>query len=149
MDRATSFLELAHHNSQRFHELETLQWRINFSVWAFVGAIAYLRAQGLSLPTSIVSGHTILYGSIVIFVFHFVGLLLLSWQQDRQRRLARMWRREAQGILNGPSEPSETTARRSELVRSGVWVVWQLGVSVVLLCVVALLIQYGCVVPKT
>lgn len=44
--RVSFLLKLAEQHMQRFREIEGIEWRINFSVWAFWGALAYLWING-------------------------------------------------------------------------------------------------------
>jgi hypothetical protein len=44
--QVVALLDLAKQHIQRFHQLENIEWRINFSVWAFVGGIAYFAVSG-------------------------------------------------------------------------------------------------------
>ena len=44
--QATVLLDLAKQHMQRFHELEDIEWRINFAVWGFWGALGYLWVSG-------------------------------------------------------------------------------------------------------
>jgi hypothetical protein len=44
--RVNGLLEMASQHMKRFRELEEIEWKINFSIWALLGGLAYVWATG-------------------------------------------------------------------------------------------------------
>jgi hypothetical protein len=73
-------LDLAKQHMQRCHELEDIGWRIKFSIWAFLGGLAYLWANAHIRSPEWVRWHatavlfplslTVLHGSMLVWFGH-------------------------------------------------------------------------------
>ena len=140
-DRVVGFLELARLNLQRFRELEDIEWRINFSAWAFVGAIGYLWVTA-KLPADWLfePPYPFVIAPVIVALTHGISLYKVNRQMDEQRLFRERWRSNAEELL-GVSVRAGVPRRYWGLRRSDwSWIVWEVLVTVLLLGAALLMI---------
>ena len=146
--RLAGLLELAKQQRSRFHELEQIEWRINFSVWASLGGLAFLWANGhLAAPAWLLSPRAYLL-AIAPTVIHGLAVIKLNQQQQQLSALARRSWTITDALLEIDIPPVSTTRRHFGLrIRDWYWVGWDLVVTASLSVAVVLLVQHVTVRP--
>lgn len=86
--RISGLLEMATQRMKRFRELEEIEWKINFSIWGSLGAVAYLwmnskNAVVLGLP----KGRSVLLLVLIPVAIHGIALYRLNRQQQEIAKL--------------------------------------------------------------
>jgi hypothetical protein len=133
-NRIPGLLELARQHMQRFRELEDIEWRINFSVWGFLGGLAYLSVNGhLKPPSWVLNWPFALLLPLPALLIHGVAIYQLNVQQQEQAKYRDKFRRQAEGFLNTKVyqhlEPKRPGGLRW---RDWMWVTWDLGVTFII-----------------
>jgi hypothetical protein len=139
--RLSGMLELARQHTQRLAELEQEEWKINFSLWALLGGVAYLHVNGHVPAPRLVF---LVVGGCLTAGMHAVALYRLCRQQEKHRIDRHYWRMEAAKLI-GVQLPASANVqaqywlglRRSDLG----WLLWEVIVTIAIAGAVALIIQ--------
>lgn len=140
--RVSALLEMARQYMQRFHELEEIEWKINFSVWALFGGLAYLwvNAKSMTTPGLLKGRYAFL---LVLFAvgLHGLALFMLN-RQERQIASLRDNRRDDAARLVGIAvqeyEPHYVGGIRW---RDWGWIAWNLIVTATMATAVVFLMR--------
>jgi hypothetical protein len=151
--RVSGLLEMARQHMTRFRELEELEWRINFSIWALLGGFAYLWVTGkvtkpmwfgwLSEPC------IFLLAPIPAMLVHGVALFMLNQQQRRQAKLRNHYRDQAEELVSKPIQKDESPNLFFIRFRDWCWIGWALLVTFMLAESVLFLMLTTTATPKT
>jgi hypothetical protein len=100
-ERVAGLLELARQHTQRFRELEDIEWKINFSIWGFLGGLAYLWGNGHLVPPN-----WALRGPLAFLLLppsalllHGMAVVKLNVQQQEQAIWRDNYRRQTAALL--------------------------------------------------
>jgi hypothetical protein len=143
--RVTGLLELARQQMQRYHELEELEWKINFSVWTLLGGVAYLWVVNVKLPLPAVlmsKPGAYLLLPIPAMAIHGLALSMLHQQQAERARARDDYRRLAGEILGAPV-PDKAKPSKHYRWRYFRWLGWDLIVTFVIGAAVVFLVQHS------
>jgi hypothetical protein len=142
-DRLSGMLELGRQHTQRLAELEQEEWKINFSLWALLGGVAYVYDNGRVPAPHLV----FLIGGICLAAgMHAVALYWLCRQQEKRRIDRHYWRMQAAKLLGVPQLGSASTDVKYWLGLRGSdlrWLLWEVTVTIAIAVAVALLITQG------
>jgi hypothetical protein len=143
--RVSGLLETANQHMQRFHDLEQIEWKINFSVWALLGGLAYLWAAGKNVitPELLRSPRAPFLVPLLPMAVHGSALFMLNRQQREVASRCKDARYLANQLLRlesakGPTEKKYLFNIRWRDVR---WIVWNLLVTFMITAAVILLVQ--------
>ena len=86
--RIGGLLEMASQHMKRFHELEEIEWKINFSIWALLGGIGYLWVTGhMTMPTWLKSPRVFLVAPIPAMLLHGIASFMLHRQEQTEAEI--------------------------------------------------------------
>lgn len=102
-DRLTAAVAMQDQARQRAHEVEDIEWRVNFSVWGFLAAVAYLMLQ----PPALVGAARPQFGPWswlfgLLPVLHFTAVYRLNRSGYYWRRWVDFHRSHANHIMGVP-----------------------------------------------
>jgi hypothetical protein len=148
--RVSGLLEMARQHMQRFRELEVIAWRINFSVWALIGGLAYLWVNGhMTPPPWLMRPCAPLVVPMPAMVLHFVVLFMLNRQEQTEAKLRNHYRDQAEELLGKAIDKSKFRHVGGIRLRDFVWIGWCLIVTFILAASVLFLMQTATpMVPK-
>ena len=132
-DRVNACLDLCRQARERFRQIEGTEWKINFSIWAFLGAIAYLSLT-TAPPTKF--GWASIY-LLLIVPIHWRAIWRLIRSERDWQEWANYYRREARRILELPSQctenPMPVETDNQSLRKIGCeWIVLDVALTVIL-----------------
>ena len=129
--RIEIMLELSKQHMQRFHELEQIEWRINFSIWAAIGGLAYLWAhEHVEIPVWFNSNLTALTVPVVPLILHGWALIMINLQQHyHSGRRQVYWDKSAISVGVRPEESRDKKLLMNLRGSTWRWIVWDLSVT--------------------
>jgi hypothetical protein len=136
--RVSGLLKLASQHMKRFHELEEIEWKINFSIWALLGGLAYLWGAGkMTAPTWIKSPSVFLLAPIPAVLLHGAAIFMLSRQHQQAAKMRNHYRDEAARLLRAESGTNAPHAIQSRYFagqrwRDWCWLGWFMSVTFIL-----------------
>jgi len=140
--RVTAFLEMARQHMQRFHELEEIEWKINFSVWALIGGFAYLWVTGhMTTPVWLKGLRAFLIVSIPVMLVHGLALLMLNRQHQTEAKFRNDYRDRAAELLGKPILEKRPHYIGGIRWRDWRWIGWSLLVTFGMTASVVFLMQ--------
>ncbi len=140
--RVSNLLELARQHMQRFHELEEIEWKINFSIWGGLGGFAYLFAtKNLRIPVWITGGWSILYIAPAVLALHGIALYQLNRQQQKHAELRDGYRHRSALLLTRGITAYEPSRPGGIRVLDWGWIGWDLTVTLAILYAAILLLR--------
>jgi hypothetical protein len=144
--RLSALLDLSKQHMQRCRELEEIEWRVNFSVWAFLGGLAYLWASGhivspgwMRWPPTM-----LLFPLSVTFMHGFANLWFWS-RSKSEAKLRDGYRRDIAKLLGVDKDYPD----RGLTLRDLVWMAWQWLVTLAIAAAVMLVVQNAVVQNAT
>jgi hypothetical protein len=149
----SGLLELASQHMTRFHELEELEWKINFSVWALLGGLAYVwGASKLTPPTWIKSPLGFILIPLPVVLLHGAAVFMLNVQHRISAEMRNHYRDQADALLrvNPDLQPPHTKPYGRFLGlrwRDFYWNSWFMLVTFLLADAVLFLITVPRIVP--
>jgi hypothetical protein len=131
--RVSGLLEMASQHMKRFRELEEIEWKINFSIWALLGGLAYLWVTGhMTAPAWLKSPCVFLLAPIPAMVLHSLASFMLHQQEQTEAKFRNHYRDQAEELL-GEAIPKEKLRYVCGLKRRyWAWIGWKLLVTLFL-----------------
>lgn len=147
--RVSGLLEMASQHMKRFRELEEIEWRLNFSIWALLGGLAYLWVNGrMTLPPWLIGPCVHLVAPIPIMAAQGLVLFMLN-RQEQAEAFRRNFYRDQAGELLSATIPKTMFKRVGGIRgRDWVWIGWALLVTFMLSESVLFLMQTAVPLPK-
>jgi hypothetical protein len=148
--RVAGLLDLTKQHMQRFRELEDIKWRINFSVWAFFGGLAYLWVNGHLVPPDWLRKPYALLVPVFATILHGRAAVKISKQGAEHAKICYdLRRRVVAELLNIDPEKIYPVPRvvLGLRWRSWEWLGWEVLVTLILAMIVILLIWDTGVAP--
>ncbi len=143
--RVSGLLEMANQHMKRFRELEEIEWRINFSMWALLGGLAFLWVSGkMTAPgwfTLLKNPCVFLLAPIPAMLVHGGALFMLNKQQQAQAKLRNHYRDQAEELLSKPIDKDKFQNVGGVRWRDWGWIGWALLVTFLLFESVLFLMQ--------
>jgi hypothetical protein len=144
--RVSGLLEMASQHMKRFRELEEIEWKINFSIWALLGGLAYLWVTGrMTAPpwfAWLSNPYVFLLAPIPMMLVHGVALVMLNRQQQGQSKLRNHYRDQAEELLLGNVTPKAKFEYAGGIRwRDWAWIGWDMLVTFLLAESVLFLMQ--------
>jgi hypothetical protein len=141
-------LDLAKQHIQRGRELEDMEWKINFSIWALLAGIAYLWLSAhLKVPEWVRLGSplmTLLPLPLIITFVHASAMWWFAFRSKREGALRDDYRRKILKLLNLPVEGYPTRPWRRFM-----WI-WAVAITLILgIGVVTLVLNADSLYPPT
>jgi len=132
-ENLASLLELAKQHAQRAHELEEIEWKINFSVWAFLGALAYIATNdGQHVPGWIKTWSGL--ATVVAFpvMLHVVGVIKLYLQQQTQKEFRDRYKQRVERIVDHKRHAYSEKKTMGLSKTDWWWIGWDVLVTIML-----------------
>ena len=150
--RVSGLLEMASQHMKRLREIEEIEWRINFSIWALLGGFAYLWVTGrVTKPTWfgwLSNPYVFLLAPIPAVLVHGAALYMLNRQQHEVSKLRNHYRDQAEELLSTPIPKKKFRYLTEIRLRDWFWSGWALLVSFMLSESVLFLMLTTTPVPK-
>ncbi|MBS0364054.1 MAG: hypothetical protein JSR98_21990 [Proteobacteria bacterium] len=142
--RLTALLALSDQRRRRFQELEQIQWRINFSIWAALGGLAYLWAAGhLIAPRWLLAPMAYFLAPIPPVLIHGAAVIKLTQQQLQLSDFAHKSSAIVYNMLDLEVLERPKSPRRLGLTgRAWFWVGWSVTVTASLTSAIVVLAQH-------
>jgi hypothetical protein len=148
--RTRGLLEMASQHMERFHDLEEIEWKINFSIWALLGGIGYLWVSGhMTIPAWLKSPCAFLVAPIPAMLLHGLASFMLHMQEQTEAGFRNHYRDEAEELLSKSPIPKDkfysVCGLRGRYWR---WIAWEVAVTLILSEAVLLLMWTTAPPPK-
>jgi hypothetical protein len=144
--RIAILLDLAKQHMQRGRELEDMEWKLNFSIWALLAGIAYLwLSVHLKVPdwVRIMSLWRTLLPSLLVAFVHASAMWWFARRSKREGTLRDDYRREILKMLSLPTECYPTRPWRRFM-----WI-WAVAITLILgIGVTALILNADSLYPQ-
>lgn len=151
--RVSGLLEMASQHMKRFRELEEIELKINFSIWALLGGFAYLWVTGkVTAPTwfaLLSKPYVFLLAPIPVMALHGLALFMLNQQQQGHAKLLNHYRDQAAALLSEPIQKDQSKYVGSIRWRDWAWIGWDVLVTLMLFESVLFLMWTTTPTPKT
>jgi hypothetical protein len=147
--RVSGLLEMASQHMKRFREVEEIEWKINFSIWALLGGLAYLWATvRMTLPLWLKSPCAFLLAPIPALVPHFVASFMLHKLKQTEAKYRNYYRDQAEELLGNVIPKEKFQYVWGLRGRDWIWISWELFVTFLLCAAVLFLMQTTTANPK-
>ena len=128
--RISGLLEMASQHMKRFRELEEIEWRINFSIWALLGGLAYLWITGkMTAAAWMKSPCAFLLLPIPVVLLHGAALFALNRQQQTHAILRNHYRDQVDELISRPIPKQQFHHVGGLRLRDWWWVGWAVFVT--------------------
>jgi|SRR5215468_1013494 len=142
--RLAALLDLAKQHMERCRQLEEIEWRINFSVWALLGGIAYLWGNGhVKSPAWIQSRWALIVFPLSVMFIHGWATVWFWFRHRSEARLRDGYRRDISTLLGTKKDYPD----RGLTLRDVLWMIWHWVVTLTLAAAVILIMQ-NVVIPS-
>jgi hypothetical protein len=143
--RVSGLLEMASQHMKRFRELEEIEWKINFSIWALLGGFAYLWVTAkITEPTWFTwlrKPYVFLLAPIPTVLLHGAALFMLHKQQQAEAKRRNHYRDQAEAFLSKEIHKDKFQYLGGIRGRDWRWIGWSLLVTFLLAESVLFLMQ--------
>lgn len=140
--RISGLLEMASQHMKRFRELEEIEWRINFSIWALLGGLAYLWVTGhMIVPAWLKSPCVFLLAPILAMLLHGAASFMLHKQEQTEANFRNHYRDQAEELLGKSITKDKFRDVWGLRGRYWLWIGWELFVTLILSEAVLLLMR--------
>lgn len=147
--RISGLLEMASQHMKRFHELEEIEWKINFSIWALLGGVAYLWVTGhMTMPAWLKSPCVFLLAPIPAMLLHGVASFMLHKQEQTEAKFRNHYRDQAEELVGKSIPKDEFHSLCGLRGRYWRWIAWEVVVTLALSEAVLLLMRTTTPIPK-
>jgi hypothetical protein len=144
--RVAGLLELARQHMQRYHELEEIEWKINFSVWGALGGFAYLlTTKNLTMPAWLKERRPVVGITLIVLAIHGIALYQLNRQQQKNAILREGYRDHSDEILAHTRPVYAPWRLLGVRWTDWAWIAWDLAVTLAILAALVLLVYSGSV----
>jgi hypothetical protein len=148
-ERISGLLEMASQRMKRFHELEEIEWKINFSIWALLGGVAYLWVTGhMTMPAWLKSPCAFLLAPIPAMLLHGVASFMLHKQEQTEAEFRNHYRDQAEELVSKSIPKDKFHYLCGLRGRYWGWIAWEVIVTLVLSEAVLLLMRTTTPIPK-
>lgn len=143
-ERLGSYQDQLRQARERFHQLEQIEWKINFSIWGAIGGLSYIAMKSPPLTPEPALKSPLLYCFIFIpFLIHLSAV----WQLNRQQQKITMWRQKLENNIDsllGTSFAEDDSRRFGGLrLRDWFWAGFAAIVTVLLSAAAIYLLQHS------
>jgi len=140
--RISGLLELASQRMKRFRELEEIEWKLNFSIWALLGGLAYVWVTGhVTVPEWLKSPCAFIVMPIAAMLPHAVALIMLHKQEQTEAKSRNHYRDQAERLVSEAIPKEKFRYLGCLRRRDWIWIGWELFVTSILAESVLILIR--------